>query len=191
MDTCNDDSYSFPTPPFEEFERQNQSVSTMSQDTHSPHISVRTKDSVAKDSYSVANLNLGRGAHLNEFSRQLLMQPDLRSETTVLQEFRMPQFSSIITEQSCSIEDDRREIFPVPHAMTTQADEPFQSQRPRLNSQNTTSSITDLCILNSGATNLSEGVLTISQRPRHRTRRRNRAMDSSQFDGILDQVFVE
>jgi hypothetical protein len=179
--------YTFTAPPFEIPQRQNRLRPSNEPELDSPHIHFGLKTATNHGSQSDMSADSSSEAAIDEMTQQYLMQPRLGRGTS-FEEFRMPPFSSLAyLEQEDLSESDMRE-FPVSTALSRTP--PTTTHFSFVQTRMRTVSL-DTAMLNvAGGSATPPSPAESSVRRFHRTRWRNKAMDSRQFDDILDQVFV-
>jgi len=180
-------SYTYTAPPFEFPLRSNQLKPSITSQAEldSPHIHVTLK-SLSHDHATTDKIS---DTAIDVMTKKYLAQPRLGRGYSG-EEFRMPPFSSlaILEDEVDQCESDARDFaaseylsrtppatsyFPIRPVTAVAASGP---SRPRTVSL-------DTALMSVAAS--GEG------RRFHRTRVRNKAMDSRQFDDILDKVFIE
>jgi hypothetical protein len=180
-------SYTFTAPPFELPQRtRSRSRASIPSDLDSPHIHVGLKSTANRGSQSDLSTDSSSESAIDEATRQYLMQPRLGAGTS-FEEFRMPAFSSLAHLGHDVNDIDIRE-FPSTAAQSRS----YNSSNFRFGAARTRTNSLDAVMLGAPHGSLCRSSTDGSAVRRiHRTRCRNKAMDSRQFDDILDQVFIE
>jgi hypothetical protein len=192
-------SYTFTAPPFElplaaRSNRLKPSISSSRSELDSPHIHVGLKSSTNyHGSQSDMSTGSGSEAAIDEVTQHYLMQPHLGRRTS-FEEFRMPPFSSLVhLDKEDLSQTDVREFPASTFLSRTPPPTTYFPSRPHTTMTTATSSTTTrprTVSLDTAMLSASHSANTNNAGRFHQTRFRNKAMDSRQFDDILDQVFI-